>query len=169
MINNKNLWFLTLFSLVIVLSIYYVTMPNELLIENSIKREIIDDKVEEVMNLEESTLLVSLRIDDEEEYKTELESLKTILTNASSSISEKNNAYERMKQMGTIKTEQLNLEKQIEKLVGAKVFVKIDKNQVRVVIDKKEHDIKLANQIMRLVQSNYKNKIYTTVKFQSTN
>ena len=169
MINNKKLWFLTLFSLVIVLSIYYVTMPNELLIENSIKREIIDDKVEEVMNLEESTLLVSLRIDDEEEYKTELESLKTILTNASSSISEKNNAYERMKQMGTIKTEQLNLEKQIEKLVGAKVFVKIDKNQVRVVIDKKEHDIKLANQIMRLVQSNYKNKIYTTVKFQSTN
>ena len=29
MINKKNLWFLTLFSLVLVLSIYYVTMPNE--------------------------------------------------------------------------------------------------------------------------------------------
>ena len=29
MINKKNLWFLTLFSLVLVLSIYYVTMPSE--------------------------------------------------------------------------------------------------------------------------------------------
>ena len=31
MMNKKNLWFLTLFSLVIVLSIYYVTMPADLL------------------------------------------------------------------------------------------------------------------------------------------
>ena len=30
MINKKNLWFLTLFSLVLVLSIYYVTMPSEI-------------------------------------------------------------------------------------------------------------------------------------------
>ena len=32
MINKKNLWFLTLFSLVLVLSVYYVTMPSELLV-----------------------------------------------------------------------------------------------------------------------------------------
>ena len=31
MMNKKNLWFLTLFSLVLVLSIYYVTMPEDLL------------------------------------------------------------------------------------------------------------------------------------------
>ena len=31
MINKKNLWFLTLFSLVLVLSVYYVTMPSDLL------------------------------------------------------------------------------------------------------------------------------------------
>ena len=31
MMNKKNLWFLTLFSLVLVLSIYYVTMPSDLL------------------------------------------------------------------------------------------------------------------------------------------
>ena len=35
MINRKNLWFLTLFSLILVLSIYYITMPNELLITNN--------------------------------------------------------------------------------------------------------------------------------------
>ena len=35
MINKKNLWFLTLFSLILVLSVYYVTMPTELLITNN--------------------------------------------------------------------------------------------------------------------------------------
>ena len=32
MINKKSLWFLTLFSLILVLSIYYITMPSELLL-----------------------------------------------------------------------------------------------------------------------------------------
>ena len=35
MINKKNLWFLTLFSLILVLSVYYITMPSELLMTNN--------------------------------------------------------------------------------------------------------------------------------------
>lgn len=35
MINKQNLWFLTLFSLILVLSVYYVTMPNDLLLTNN--------------------------------------------------------------------------------------------------------------------------------------
>ena len=32
MINKNGVWFVTLFSLILVLSIYYITMPTELLI-----------------------------------------------------------------------------------------------------------------------------------------
>ena len=35
MINKKSIWFLTLFSLILVLSVYYVTMPSELLLTNN--------------------------------------------------------------------------------------------------------------------------------------
>ena len=35
MINKQNLWFLTLFSLILVLSVYYITMPNDLLVDNT--------------------------------------------------------------------------------------------------------------------------------------
>ena len=35
MINKQSLWFLTLFSLILVLSVYYITMPNELLLTNN--------------------------------------------------------------------------------------------------------------------------------------
>ena len=31
MINKQKLWFLTLFSLILVLSVYYITMPDNLL------------------------------------------------------------------------------------------------------------------------------------------
>lgn len=164
--NKQNIWFITLFSLIIVLSIYYITMPSDLMIQsNEIKTE-----VEEVVSeVEESTVLVSLRIEAEEEYLQEMESLKSVLASNDSSITEKNNAFEQLKSLSNIKGEQEKLEEKLSEAISANAFVKIDGNQIKVVVDKKEHDTKLANQIMRLVQENYKNKMYITVKFQSSN
>ena len=39
MINKEHLWFLTLFSLVLVLSIYYVTMPSDMLLSNQVLKK----------------------------------------------------------------------------------------------------------------------------------
>ena len=47
MINKKNLWFLTLFSLVLVLSIYYVTMPGEVF-KNTTNKEVNEEEEEKV-------------------------------------------------------------------------------------------------------------------------
>lgn len=162
--NKKNLWFLTLFSLIIVLSIYYITMPTDLMIEEYKEEETAVS--EEIV--EEDSVLVSLRVEAEEEYLKELESLKTVLNNADSTIDEKNNAFEQIKQLSNIKGEQEKLEEEIQNNIGAEAFVRIEGNKITVVVNKKEHDTKLANQIMRLVQSNYKNKMYITVKFQSS-
>ncbi|MEG1146277.1 MAG: SpoIIIAH-like family protein [Bacilli bacterium] len=163
MVNKKNIWFLTLFSLILVLSIYYLTMPNDILVSQKEPK-----KEKKVAQVETSTILVALRVEGEEEYLNELDSLKTILTNAKSTVEEKNNAFEQMKNLNVLKGEQEQLESKINSEIGCEVFVKIDKNQIKVVIDKKEHDAKLANKIMRLVQSNYQNKMYITVKFQSS-
>lgn len=162
--NKKNLWFLTLFSLIIVLSIYYITMPTDLMIEEYKEEETVVS--EEIV--EEDSVLVSLRVEAEEEYLKELESLKTVLNNADSTVDEKNNAFEQIKQLSNIKGEQEKLEEEIQNNIGAEAFVRIEGNKITVVVNKKEHDTKLANQIMRLVQSNYKNKMYITVKFQSS-
>lgn len=162
--NKKNLWFLTLFSLIIVLSIYYITMPTDLMIEEYKEEETAVS--EEIV--EEDSILVSLRVEAEEEYLKELESLKTVLNNADSTVDEKNNAFEQIKQLSNIKGEQEKLEEEIQNNIGAEAFVRIEGNKITVVVNKKEHDTKLANQIMRLVQSNYKNKMYITVKFQSS-
>lgn len=164
MINKRNIWFFTLFSLIIVLSVYYITMPNELNLETNTTNEI--EHVSEEVN--DSTVLVALRVEKEEEYITEVESLRTILTSGSSTIEEKNNAYEKIQNINIIKGEEEKLEKQIEELTNSETFVKIDKDHITIVVDQSKHDKKLANKIMRKAQSNYKNKMYITVKFQSS-
>ena len=52
MINKQSMWFLTLFSLVLVLVVYYVTMPNDLL-----KGKITGEEVKVIFNLEELEVL----------------------------------------------------------------------------------------------------------------
>ena len=39
MVNKQGLWFLTLFSLILVLSVYYITMPNEVFKSEEIQEE----------------------------------------------------------------------------------------------------------------------------------
>ena len=139
-------------------------MPTDLMIEEYKEEETAVS--EEIV--EEDSVLVSLRVEAEEEYLKELESLKTVLNNADSTVDEKNNAFEQIKQLSNIKGEQEKLEDEIQNNIEAEAFVRIEGNKITVVVNKKEHDTKLANQIMRLVQSNYKNKMYITVKFQSS-
>lgn len=165
MINKKNIWFLTLFSLILVLSVYYITMPNDLLNTKEVKEE---DKTVSIQeeDISDSSILVALRVDDEESYEEELQTIKEVLTSKESTTEEKNNAFEKMKSINNIRSEQEELENEIKEKHGYESFVKIDGNQIRVVIEAKEHDVKLANQIMRLIQSKYTNKMYITVKFQ---
>ena len=42
----------------------------------------------------------------------------------------------------------------------------LDGDKINVTVDQKKHDTKLANSIMRCVQSNYKTNKYVSVTFQ---
>ncbi len=173
MINKKSIWFLTLFSLILVLSVYYVTMPSELLLTNNnnyIKEpEIATPTSKEETNVEvnESSVLVALRVEAEEQMLEEIESLNKVINNSETSTEEKNEAYEKMKNLNIIRGEEEKLEKQISETYNLKSFVKVDNNQIRVVVDSKEHNNNIANNIMRLIQKNYDNQMYISVKFNS--
>ncbi len=162
MINKRSLWFLTLFSLILVLSIYYVTMPNELLLTNTD----IGKKEEVNTEVKESDILVALRVSADEDMLNEISTLTGILTNVDSSVDEKNNAFEKMKALNIIRGEEESLEAKIENDFKLKSFIKVEGDQIRVVVASKKHDASLANKIMRSVQGNYENKMYISVKFQ---
>lgn len=170
MINKKSIWFLTLFSLILVLSVYYVTMPSELLLSNNsdYTSKVDDDKTEvdnPTVDIQESSLLVALRVEAEEQMLNEMTELQNVINSTNTSIEDKNIAYDKLKDLNVTRGEEEQIEKQIFDSYNLKSFVKINNNQIRVVIDSKEHDVTLANNIMRTVQSNYGNQMYISVKF----
>ncbi len=167
MINKKSLWFLTLFSLILVLSVYYITMPSDLLLTNNSAYE------EEVNNsngsspvIKESELLVAMRVELEEERSIKKSDLQGLLTNNEATAEEKNEALEELKYLNFLSGQEESLEAKIKSEFNIDSFIEIDGNQITVVAIKKEHDKDLANKIMRSIQSAYNEKIYITVKFE---
>ena len=168
MINKKSLWFLTLFSLILVLSVYYVTMPSELLISNGVNEVTTktNEETNEVVEITESEIITSLRVEADEEVSKQLDELKDILTNSESTVDQKNNAFEKMKLLNITKGEEENLEAKILEEFSLKAFVKIEGDQIRVVVSTNKLDATTANNIMRSIQSNYDKKMYISVKYQ---
>lgn len=171
MIDKKNLWFLTLFSLVLVLSVYYVTMPNELLVTNNGNVETTtnnnDDKNEISVSITESDIISALKVEDENDTLEEINTLKETLTNTEESVDKKNEAYDKIKELNETSGKEETLENMLKEKYKYDVFVKIDGDQVRVVIGTKDHSTELANEIMRLVQEQFDNKMYISVQFQA--
>lgn len=169
MINKQNLWFLTLFSLILVLSVYYITMPNELLLTNNSSYEAEEEtKTEETTNVtvEESDVLEALRVNLEEERSAQKAELQALLTDNEKTSDEKNEAYEKLKQLNSITGQEEAIESKIKEEHKLDSFVQIDGQQISVVIAKSEHDSSLANKIMRTVQKQFEEKVYVSVKFE---
>ena len=164
MINKKSLWFLTLFSLILVLSIYYITMPSELLLTGN--TNISKEENEPTVNIEETDILVALRVEADEEMSKEISDLELILTNSNSTTEEKNKAYEKIKDLNNIRSIEEKLESQIKESHKLESFIKIKGNNISVIVKSKEHSHNIANNIMRTIQSNYEDSKYITVKFQ---
>lgn len=168
MINKKNLWFLTLFSLILVLSIYYVTMPNELLITNNgnvVNKD--ESNVNKEVNISESNIISALKVEDDNQVLNDINNLKEKLTNSDISIEEKNLVFEELKTLSNNSSKEETIESKIKATYSYDNFVKIDSDQVRVVVGAKDHNVELANNIMRLVQGEFNKKMYISVEFQA--
>ena len=164
MINKKNLWFLTLFSLVLVLSIYYITMPNELLITNNGNVDL--EENEQEVNIEESNIISALKVEDNNLVLENINTLKEKLTNKELNTEDKNLVFEELKAINKNSSLEETIENKIKKTYSYDSFVKINGDQVRVVVGAKEHNVELANNIMRIIQSEFDKKMYISVEFQ---
>lgn len=165
--NKKNLWFLTLFSLVLVLSIYYVTMPSDLLkaASGSINEGIIEDDI--VVDIDESDVISALKVEDMSDTNDMLNELSLRLVDGNISVEEKNTVYEQIQSIYTNSGLEETIEKKIENTYKCQNFTKIEDTSVKVVVDNCDNSKTLANNIMRLVQEQFDNKMYVSVQFES--
>ena len=161
MINKKNLWFLTLFSLVLVLSIYYVTMPNEIF-DKELENKAKDNTI---VSSDESTLVAALKVEDDTEVMNQMNKLKEKLTDNSITTEEKNTVFEELKLLNNRASKEETLEVKIKEVCNCENFVKIDGDNVRVILDSSDNSVSTANKIMRLVQNEFDDKMYISVKY----
>lgn len=164
MINKQSLWFLTLFSIILVLAVYYVSMPTQNL--TSLATAATNESAQETISIEESDALASLRVESDEAVLAEMEDLQSVLLNETATTEEKNDAYEKLQDINVNKGNEEELEKKIKEEFNIESFVKINKDQINIVVSSNDHNYKKANDIIRLVQENYEEKMYITVKFQ---
>ena len=168
MINKQGLWFLTLFSLILVLSVYYITMPNELFLTNNNSNSETDDTKKVNTEIEESNYLTVLKIELETERDELMQELEQVLNSTDSTTVDKNNAYEQIKNLNTLKGLEESLETKIKNNLKLNSFVKATDKEVSVVVEQEKHDVKIANEIMRLVQKEFDNPISISVKFATS-
>lgn len=161
MVNKKNLWFLTLFSLVLVLSIYYVTMPSEIF--SDVKKEAGNE--EEEVSISESSIISALKVEDDTLVMKEINTLKEKLSDSKVDAKEKNAVFEELKLINMNCSKEETLESKIKEKCNCETFVKIDGDNVRVVLDSEDSSVTAANNIMRLVQNEFDEKMYISVKF----
>lgn len=164
MIKKQNLWLLTLFSVILVLGVCYITMPNS----SSILKEEENKEVETnktSLEIEEDTYITALKEEYEEETLKQIKELESLLNEKLTSTDEKNNAYLKIKALNDKKAEEEALMANIKKEFSYDTFVKIENNDITVVVKTDKHDKTLANNIMRFIQKEYKYHKNISVKF----
>ena len=161
MINKQNLWFVTLFSLILVLGIYYVTMGDETL---SVLAG--ENNVSSPVEVKESDVIVALQVASDESVLKEMNVYQSILLDDAATIEEKNDAYNALQALSNSKSECEKIKKVITEKFKYDNFVKINEDTISITIAAKEHNKEIANKIIREVQNMYDKQKYITVKFE---
>lgn len=113
-----------------------------------------------------STSLVALRVAADEELLNNINNLQTTITDKEKTVAEKNNAYEELMTLNENKGLEENIETKLKEKFEYDSFVKINKDQINIVISSNKHDKLIANNIIKEVQSMFDTKKYITIKFQ---
>ncbi len=162
MINKQNLWFISLFSLILVLSVYYLTLKDT----NLESLTTMNNETSPQMEVTESSYLVALRVESDEELLSTMNELQTVLNDTKTTLEEKNDAYETLKELNLNKGKESELEKLIKSEYQLESFIKINGDKISVTIASLDHNSELANKIINTLQKKYDKQMYITVKFK---
>lgn len=162
MINKQNLWFAMLFSVILVLSIFYVSIGSDD-VNEFISSDNASDDSSLVIN--ESTELVSLRVANDEEIQNTMNELKNTILSDTATLEEKNDAYDELLVIADVKGIEEKLESILKKEFDIESFIKVNSTGISVVVESDKKDYKDANKIIKRIQSEFKEEKYITVRF----
>lgn len=160
--NKQNLWFLTLFSLILILGVYYITLPSEIFMQDGVEK--VNKSID--VNVSENSKLVALRVERDEQISSVMSELQEKIISSKNS-EEKNSAFEELQVLNLAKGKETYLEDKLQNELQIQSFIEINGDNISVTIASKEHNSELANNIMRKIQEEFKDKKNITIKFES--
>ncbi len=160
--NKQNLWFLTLFSLILILGVYYITLPSDIF--NKKEVQTVSKNVD--VNISDNNKLVSLRVERDEKISSVMAELQEKII-SSENADEKNSAFEELQLLNLAKGKETYLESKLQNEFNINSFIEINNDNIVVTIAAKEHDNTLANDLIRSIQEEFDTEKNITIKFES--
>lgn len=175
LLKKQTVWLLTMLSLVVVLSVYYVTSPenktdNLAFVENEKETAAEQTKGEDakatetgteeaedgtvISSIQSDELFATLRLEMDEQRSKLIEQLEATMAATDVSAEEKSKAYDKMIEV----SEASSKERVLETLILAEskdykdVLVRADGDKVKIVVKSEKHSAKEANKIIQLVR-----------------
>ena len=173
-VKKKTVWFLTLFSLVAVISVYYLFEGNKTADILTIFTDSTLDETEIFGIGDEQTTTVNSESDLFQEMRLELSNqrsqLRTQLTQKIGSeeytVEEKNAAYNEMDTLIKQESSEAMLEMLVKSIGYADALVRIDEGKVAVTVMSDEMSKQQANEIIYIVKSEIEDSTAVTVDMQ---
>ncbi|WP_077326901.1 SpoIIIAH-like family protein [Virgibacillus siamensis] len=173
MLKKQTVWLLTMLSLMIVLSVYYVTSPSggdfayvndgtdnasETEKASTEKAKKDDAKVNEISNLGEDQLFTTMRMEIQNERSKVKDRLDDVVASSGATIQEKNKARNKMNQLDEYTSKEAILEKSIISSEDYKdVLVRYDEDKVHVHVKADKLSKTEVVNIMQMVYDEFGN------------
>lgn len=148
--NKKVVTFLSLFSLVLILSIYYVISPFG---ENSNPNN--DTNVNLNVNQEQDEYFASLEVSKEQDYQTYIDEMNAIIASSDCTNEQKKEALENIEKRKSQKELEKKTTEELKELGYNQLFLEVAKNDIFVVLKYPEFSNTDAAKIMATIFKNF--------------
>ncbi|MFP3885401.1 SpoIIIAH-like family protein [Priestia filamentosa] len=174
LLKKQTVWLLTMLSLVVVLSVYYITSPSpqsdnvaftdkeESKEKESAKQT--DKETEQkgasttekngetvVSTVENEDQFLAMRMQITDERSKEIEKLEDVVASNEASVEEKSEAKDKVEELSKLNEKEQTIETLIKEKGYDDALVRAEENGVRIVVKSKEDSKKQANEIMNIV------------------
>lgn len=177
LLKKQTVWLLTMLSLVVVLSVYYITSPEQKMTDMaSVQEKQEEGKSKDVAGSEQDKNIISsiasdevfeaLRMNLEDTRSQRKEELETMIASTEIPAAERVAAHEELKTLNEIANKEQMLETLIKTLGYDDALVRADGEEIRITVKAKEKSAKAANDIIQLVKSEIGSMQYVAVDFQ---
>ncbi|MCQ6273744.1 SpoIIIAH-like family protein [Bacillus sp. V3B] len=183
LLKKQTVWLLTMLSLVVVLSVYYLTSPeqqqNELagveekeeteqMEENTVEDLVsngADEDAQIITNAAGDEAFETLRMQLEDERSQKKEDLTKTIGSTELPVEERSEAKEQMDELNEIAQKEALLETLIKAMNYEDVLVRADGEQVNITVKAEKQSTAEANKIIQTVRSEV-GPLHAVVEFQ---